>query len=159
MTYLGIDPGSSSGAYVLITSEKHILLAKDFTSYSDIVHDLKDVKIFHAVLEHVHAFPKQGVSSVFKFGANFGAWEGILTALEIPYSLITPQRWQKSILDSAKAKGNTKAAALAFVQRQYPGRRFNKTSGISDALCMAHYAKEIGKLTAIQYLSEETFLS
>jgi hypothetical protein len=50
------------------------------------------------------------VSSTFKFGTAYGAIIGILAALEIRTSLVTPQVWKKHFrLDSDKEKGRALA--------------------------------------------------
>lgn len=46
-------------------------------------------------LERVGARPGQGVTSMFKFGENFGFIQGLLTACSIPYGLVTPQKWKR----------------------------------------------------------------
>src|SRR5262245_34624310 len=46
-------------------------------------------------IERVHAAPGQGVASMFRFGYAAGSLAGIVTALGLPLSFITPQRWQR----------------------------------------------------------------
>ena len=72
--FIGIDPGQT-GAAVLYNG--HIII--DCVDYSDPVdmaetlREWQDLAMIHlAVLEKVASMPKQGVSSVFKFGSNFG---------------------------------------------------------------------------------------
>lgn len=48
-----------------------------------------------AFLESVHSMPGQGISSSFSFGKSVGVVEGIFAALEIPVTLVTPQKWKK----------------------------------------------------------------
>ena len=49
------------------------------------------------LVERVHSMPKQGVSSSFKFGENFGWFQGLLQGLGIPYTLVSPSVWQKAM--------------------------------------------------------------
>jgi crossover junction endodeoxyribonuclease RuvC len=96
--YIGIDPGNS-GAIAAIAGDE-IMLCK-FTKST--MHDMVDfVQQFDqsncfALLEKVHAMPKQGVSSTFKFGASFGSCEMLLAATRVSHELITPQAWQKAM--------------------------------------------------------------
>jgi len=52
-----------------------------------------------AVVEKVHAMPKQGVSSTFTFGEGCGVIRGVLETLAIPRRYITPQQWVKVVLE------------------------------------------------------------
>jgi len=63
-----------------------------------------------AIVERVASRPGQGVSSVFKFGASYGAVIGVLAALEVRTILVTPQTWKKHFrLDSDKEKSRALA--------------------------------------------------
>lgn len=144
---LGIDPGSSSGAFVILNKDKEILLISKFKSENEAVHDIKPFvpELLGGVLEHVHSMPKQGISSAFTFGANFGFWRGLLMALEIPYILVTPQKWQASMFDSQK-KGENKQISLNLGQRLYPHIKLGKTDhGKTDAILMALYGLKIAQ--------------
>lgn len=95
------------------------------------------------VLEKVHAMPKQGVSSSFKFGVGWGLWRGILGALDIPHMLVNPERWKKVVLADAP---DTDAGEAAVASRLYPATsaqlvtpRRRVLTGRVDALLMAHY--------------------
>jgi crossover junction endodeoxyribonuclease RuvC len=96
-----------------------------------------------AYLEKVHAMPKQGVSSSFKFGESYGVVKGVLGAISLPYQLVTPQKWKKVVLEGTD---KSKEAAIDFCRRMYPEVNLLATersrkphSGIADALCIAHY--------------------
>ena len=63
------------------------------------------------IIELVHAFPKQGVSSVWNFGMAFGMARGVISGAFIPTHLVSPTKWKKHFgLDSDKEK----ARALAI---------------------------------------------
>lgn len=95
-----------------------------------------------AYIENVHAMPGQGVTSMFNFGKGFGEILGVCAALDICVELVSPQKWKRAVL-SGTAKD--KAAAIEFVQREYPminlvpGRCRVPQDGIADAVCIAHY--------------------
>ena len=89
-----------------------------------------------AYIESVHSMPKQGVSSTFTFGRNYGFLRGCLCALEIPYHEVTPQKWQKALECLSHGDKNvTKARA----QQLFP--KLKITHAIADALLIAEYGR------------------
>ena len=54
--------------------------------------------------------PKQGVASSFKFGVSKGVIIGILVALDIPTSYVTPTVWKKGMGLNADKERSRKAA-------------------------------------------------
>lgn len=146
--YLGIDPGAS-GAAALLTADGEAIV-RDYPGDPSLAADLvrawrTEYRIELAALEAVHAMPKQGVSSMFKLGANFGAWLGILAALSIPHVLVRPQEWQRGILTKGDGT-DTKARSLAAARRMWPdlelGRK--KDHGRADSLHLAAFARRYG---------------
>ena len=96
MLWIGVDPGVS-GAVACISETGYVQTIRWTETWHDIVewmHDVTDLQTCHALIEHVNAMPKQGVSSTFKFGQQFGAAEMLLTACEVPYYLVRPAKWQ-----------------------------------------------------------------
>ena len=93
-----------------------------------------------AVIEQVHAMPGQGVRSVFTFGVGLGVWLGLLAAFTIPYELVTPQRWKKTMLDG---QGKDKDAARFKAQSLFPQIELHrkKHEGRADALLIAEFAR------------------
>lgn len=77
---------------------------------------LQDYDCGEAFVEYVHAMPGQGTASMFTFGHAAGAIEGVLAALCIPYTLVTPQRWKKS----AGLIGTDKDAARSRASQLWP---------------------------------------
>jgi hypothetical protein len=169
--FLGIDPGSVSGAWCLISDEKSYISGGLFEPP---MHDLRKLmneipgnEIGLSCLELVHAMPGQGVTSVFSFGASFGYWKGFLDSQAMPYITVTPQKWQKTVLDvgASKApplKGESEAererrraanrkigkeAIVSFCLRTQPAMQevlhLKKNQGIADAYCLAVYARLI----------------
>ena len=89
-----------------------------------------------ATIELQHAFPKQGVSSTFKFGRNYGFLRGILIALSIPFEEVSPLKWQREMACLSKGDKNiTKSRA----QELFPSIKI--THATSDALLIAEYAR------------------
>lgn len=107
MRIAGIDPGATGAVAVYDTDlgtleifDTPIALVKIGTRSvkrilpAAFARQLRIHRVDVAALERVHAMPKQGLSSTFAFGHCFGVMEGVLAALEIPYDLIDPQKWQ-----------------------------------------------------------------
>lgn len=119
-------------------------------------------------IEKVHAMPKQGVTSMFTFGTNWGAvMMGLYDRqLLFPESFVTPEEWQsamgipkrskKKVVRSVKnpktgvivtkpmdveSSNDHKKKLLGIAQSLYPLAKF--TIKVADAVLLAHYAKRI----------------
>jgi len=140
MNIIGIDPGQK-GAAVLIRQDGSIDIAQfSKMTEADIADTLRewDDRDTHpfAYIERVHAMPKQGVSSTFKFGTNYGFLIGCLTALKIPFEFVTPNTWQKFL--SCQSKGN-KNVTKQKAQQLFPHEKI--IHEIADALLIAEYGR------------------
>jgi len=145
--WLGIDPGAR-GAAALITSdgEAQAVAYPGVALAADLIREWKSVYTIElAGLERVHSMPAQGVRSVFSFGENFGAWQGILAAMGIPYELITPQAWQRGLVVPSDGK-TPKERALSVARRLYPDLDLHRKcdDGKADAILLATWAKRRG---------------
>jgi hypothetical protein len=143
---LGIDPGAS-GAVAFYFSDCNIAVDDvpvaggeiDPVALSALIRKFAPDT---AIIELVHAMPKQGVSSSFNFGMAFGVVRGVIGALQIPLHLVTPTKWKKHFhLDSDKEK----ARALAI--RFFPAASFQfnrkKDHGRAEAALIARYGAEV----------------
>lgn len=141
--FVGIDPGKS-GALAVIDTETGIAFAipYDPQKYIDELRCLDPAKTV-ACLEHVHAMPKQGVTSQFTFGANFGWIQGVMDTLRIPYELVNPRKWKLEFSVTAD-----KNSGIEVCKRLYPevsllptDRCKKDNDGMAEALLMAEYAR------------------
>lgn len=154
---LGIDPGLSGGLAALDTTTgvmsawvtPTITLPK---AKGPIFDEVTMVRLLGsclggvAIIERVHAMPKQGVTSTFRFGEGYGLWRGLLVGLGIPYLAITPQVWKRPLFDTKGLDRKAqKQAAIDFVRRHYPEINLVRPrcrvahDGMADAACLAHY--------------------
>jgi len=154
-TIVGIDPGLT-GAIVELTPKGNILSKHVMPTVDKKLLDLKQLRVILSLyknsmvyLEKVHSMPKQGVASSFKFGRVFGVLEGMLAALQIPYKLVTPQRWQKKMHEGIEREIGPKERSLMAVTRLYPNEDLRATErsktphkGLVDALLIARYGLE-----------------
>lgn len=147
MIYIGIDPGKNGGIACIGDGKNN----SEAYPYSDdvLINSLglvctkccqNDVICY---LEHVHAMPKQGVSSTFNFGVNFGFIQGVLKAYGIPYELVTPQKWKKEF--SCTSDKNT---SIEVCKRLFPNVNLKATDrckkdhdGMAEALLIAEYGR------------------
>lgn len=149
LSWGGIDPGTT-GAIAFLNENNSIELFDypgDPVSAAEIISDWTNNHIVRLiVLERVSAMPKQGVSSVFKLGHNFGCWDGILSALNIPFIIEPPRVWQKGLI--RKTDGlDPKSRAIAVAKRLFPTApiKLKKHHNRADALLMAVHAFNITK--------------
>ena len=165
--YIGIDPGSHG--YIVVLNENGELvidLAIEDSTDQDIArlfHMLGELKCV-AVMEKVHSMPGQGVATTFAFGHNVGFLHGMLAAFQIPYTLVTPQKWQKAMwitddmvftVRKDKQGEDTRQVApkptsINAATRLFPttdlrksDRARNPHDGKCDALLIALYAKRM----------------
>jgi hypothetical protein len=167
--FIAADPGKR-GAIVVIDQNNNILTAQTPLIGGEIdTHQIvKFLRSFegekHAVIENVHNMFGVGSSANFQFGRALGLLEGIISALDIPFTKVSPKEWQKEMWQgikplevittkknkdgSPKYKVDTKATSLLCANRLYPNvnllpteRSKKPSDGIVDALLMAGYCK------------------
>ena len=146
MIFIGIDTGMT-GAIAII-----------YGASSPEVYDFQDPRVLDALaaavemanikaaIEKVHAMPKQGVSTTFKFGVAYGQVQGWLDMLKIPYEFVTPTKWWRGVADSAGKGKDKKQAALDLARRLFPSiaskyLRRKKDHNRAEALLIAEYLR------------------
>jgi crossover junction endodeoxyribonuclease RuvC len=161
--YIGIDPGNSGGIAAVNPSTGSVLLFDmptltvvgtkskkyvDAHTLSAILSGFLEneetgVRPPLAVVEAVNAMPGQGVVSMFNFGMGYGIIQGVIAALKIRSTRVSPVRWKKFMLQDM---GKDKDASIARALELYPqsanqivGIR-KKKDGLAEALLLAHYA-------------------
>lgn len=149
MIYIGIDPGSRSGAYAAFNdkgerwtvpwdNDGFVLSMRAITTLRD-----RDGEALMAVVEKVGPVRGQGLSSTWAFAENYGYIQGVLHALKIPFQLVPPRVWKKEFsLNSDKAK------SIEVCHRLFPDVSLKRTersrvddSNLAEALLMAEYAR------------------
>jgi len=149
---MGIDPGWSGGIAIIDNEGK--ASAKGFTKLTEkdiyeIMYEKADYQFdTHSVkmcyIEKVHAMPQSGRASMFKFGHNYGFLRGVLTALYIPFTEVSPLKWQTFL---GCRTGGDKNVTKRRAQQLYPSLKI--THAIADALLIATYGfkQEVELLT------------
>jgi crossover junction endodeoxyribonuclease RuvC len=158
-TFIGIDPGKSGAIAVLRTQPQGQSLAVfdcpvakggkkakdsyDVAGMAKILSDAKQSPNVHCIIESVHSMPGQGVSSMFDFGKGFGMWLGILGALKIPYTLVSPVRWKKVMLSDVK---QDKGASRVRAKQLFPDEAefFDRVrdDGRAEASMLCEYGRQ-----------------
>jgi len=146
MLYLGIDPGFT-GAWGLINHHG------DYVSCGDMRHNDRWIdtnKVFLSisqaresddlmvVVEAVHAMPKQGVSSSFKFGMAYGAAIAIAARFG-QFELVPPRVWKKDMELTADKKDS-----LVMARELWPDSPLQrvKDNGRAEALLLAEWLRK-----------------
>jgi hypothetical protein len=151
--YIGIDPGLG-GAVAFVKGDVASVYdapVSNGTKRDYLVGGMRDLFAMadaddcRAVIEQVHAMPRQGVSSTFRFGRGLGLWEGLLAGMDISYELVTPQRWRKGL---GIPNGADKAASRVCAQRLFTtlaGQLARvKDDGRAEALLLAEWRRRQG---------------
>lgn len=150
MSVLGIDPGSVSAAYGVLSEDGHFKACGDIPvadkmidphGWADVVQRTMPIE---TVIEQVGAMPKQGVASSFRFGMGTGIIRGVVQGLGYPLVQVVPGKWKKHFgLDSDAEK--SRALALRLWPLAAPHLRHKKDHGRAEALLIAKWRLETRK--------------
>ena len=139
MIHIGVDPGAS-GAIAFVPGAAPAWCVKlngDLADVADSLREARSMGPCHATLEAVHSSPQMGVRSAFSFGRSFGQVEALLVALKIPFSRVSPQRWQK---DMHCRTGGDKNITKRLAAELFPQLRV--THATADALLLALWGRK-----------------
>lgn len=90
----------------------------------------------HVFIEKSQSMKKQGVTSMFNYGASYGIIRGICVGLQIPYTLIHPATWKRALM---KDMDKGKNASIMRAKQLYPKADIEKKDGRAEALLILHY--------------------
>jgi Holliday junction resolvasome RuvABC endonuclease subunit len=137
--YIGIDPGKAGGIATLRidgTVMNAIAMPPTERDLFDFLCLVAQAGPSRAMLERVHSSPQMGVVSAFTFGQGYGALRMVLTALQIPFDEVAPQKWQSAM---AAQSGGDKNITKRRAQALFPFQKI--THSIADALLLAEFAR------------------
>ena len=147
---IGIDPGKNGGAALIYIDQQieNVSVFRCPATPNGMVEELSSripVSVgkhnAYAFVEHVHAFPGQGVVSTFSFGQNLGQWEGVLASQDINVEYVGPRKWMDIYNTPSKL---TRRMRKRYLREQaeiiYPNVKM--TFNISDAILIANYGKQ-----------------
>lgn len=152
MRVIGIDPGAS-GAIVLLSDGVPVewmlmptmkigsATRVNAAALAQFIGEQWESPIDHVYVEAVHSMPGQGVASSFNFGHSCGVVMGVLGALGMPHTLVTPQAWKKR----AGLIGTDKDAARSRALQMWPTwtelSQKIKGQAFADAALIARYGE------------------
>jgi crossover junction endodeoxyribonuclease RuvC len=149
MLIIGIDPGAS-GAIVLLEDDFPIewMIMPTYqvgsakrVNASELADFIGLHYVDHVYVEQVGAMPGQGVTSMFNFGHSCGTVMGVVGALGLPHTMVTPQKWKKA----AGLIGTEKDASRSRAIQLWPSWRDLGTKArgqaYADAALIARFAK------------------
>ncbi len=153
MKIIGIDPGLS-GALALLNAEGltvfdvpavkarrgrgREVLWPEVARWVDNV--ASESHINHAVIEAVGAMPKQGVSSMFKFGYVCGGLHVAMAMSFIPVTFVTPAQWKRD-MGLPKGKDAARARAMELFPRHSGLFVRKKDDGRAEAALIALWGR------------------
>lgn len=149
MRVVGVDPGAS-GAIVLLDNDVPIewtlmptmkVGSATRVNAAALAKWFEDSQAEHVFIEQVGAMPGQGVTSMFNFGHSCGTVMGVVAALVIPHTMVTPQAWKKA----AGLIGTDKDAARSRAIQMWPYWRELDKKGAGQALADAALIARYGK--------------
>ena len=127
MIIMGLDPGSSGGISIVETKKNKLpqivfflkmpiisMYGKKIIDTKKIFESIKPFEIDVAIIEKVHAMPRQGVTSSFQFGRSFGGIEALSYLFSKRVDYIAPAVWKKSLGLGSSKKDSLDLARLKF---------------------------------------------
>lgn len=158
MKVMGIDPGLSGGIAFYdgnalkvfatpVLTENFIKNGKKATRSLMNLDAVRDLILEHkpdtAVLEKVAARSGQGVTSMFRFGTNYGEHRGMMAALNIPFIEVTPQVWKKDYRLNSDKDESLDLAREIFPDHAKTSFKLKKHDGLAEAALLAKYGFDI----------------
>ena len=150
MLVMGIDPGNNGGVSIVKNSNVKLpeiifslkmptvaMFGKKIVDTTKVYNYLKPFKIDIAIIEKVHAMPRQGVTSSFQFGRGFGAIEAICYIFAKRVDYVAPVVWKKSMGIGSSKQDSLDMARLKFGSSDVWNKKSN--DGIAEASLLTLY--------------------
>ena len=147
--YVGIDPGKKGAAALLAPDIIHLHDWDDAKRAGLVMTDWAAQYDLSVAIEKVTSFKTDNHAFAFRFGVNYGIWQGICAGLLIEPALVHFSTWQSVILPGWNKKGvDNKKTAIDIARRLYPAVKnsiyLKKHGDRADALLIATFAKGRG---------------
>lgn len=144
--YVGIDPGKKGGLVTLDEEGNMLSCERMPPTLADTWDWVRSQGMVNfAVLERVsgYAGKKQPGSTMFNFGASYGALRMALTAAEVRFEETVPRTWQKAMSISPRKVSEKKTAwknrLKEKAQQLFPGLKVDLA--VADALLIAEFCR------------------
>lgn len=152
MILIGIDPGQSGAVATLKPSWEGltttaIVMPESVLYFAEYLGRHACGKNAHIFIEKAQSFPKQGIASAFNYGVHFGELLGVIQALGLSHTLVSPRTWTK-VMHQGTKDDEPKKRSLEACRRIFPNIKLEATErskrahdGIVDALLLAEYGR------------------
>lgn len=141
--YIGVDPGWTGGLAWVDSKGKTAECVQMPKTERDIWDWFTEIPGHVGIIEKVHAMPKQGVSSTFKFGHSYGFLRCALISTDVSFQEVTPRTWQKGLEIPPKKKTETgsqwKQRLKGFAQQLFPNVKVSLKA--ADSLLIAEFCR------------------
>lgn len=138
MTCIGIDPGKNGGIAWICGGKVAVdKMPETDTDTLELLREISGEGDCVAVLEKVASRPGQSCVATFTFGQGFGALRMALISCGIPFDLVAPQTWQKSM---RCLSGGDKNVTKRRAQELFPALKI--THATADALLLAQFCHD-----------------
>lgn len=97
----------------------------------------------HVFIEQVNAFG-MGATGAYNFGWSCGVLEGVVGALHIPFTYVTPMKWKKA-MQCPKDKDSARMRASQLLPDYAHNWPLKKDDGKAEAALIALYARGVAK--------------
>ena len=140
----GIDPGAK-GAIALQYNDGRAfvydmpMLGKEVNG-AEVASIFKEFPAEHVWIEQVNSFG-MGRTSAYNFGQGVGILKGVMAALEVPYTLVTPQKWKKHF-GLSKEKDHSRLLATRLYPSMADQFALKKHDGRAEAILIGKYGSE-----------------
>lgn len=145
MAVLGIDPGLT-GAIAALGVRGENLMVVDMPVMDGRLDPYALTSLFvdfgpvdRVVVESQQAYPRQGVSSSFKTGMNYGVLLGVLAALERPVVHVTAAVWTRALRVGADKGSHRRRACETWPAHADLFKRV-RDDGRADAALLAYWS-------------------
>jgi len=153
MTYfIGVDPGKN-GAFSVVDENSRLhdywRMGQLFDMRIKMLPYLEDLGI--VAIEKAGSMPvygrQQGAKGMFTYGKGYGMLLGMFETLKINYAEIHPRTWMLKMFGTDTEKGQSKENGIKLAKAMHPDHTFIPSrcrtihDGITDATCIAHYAR------------------
>ena len=150
MIIMGVDPGSKGGLSIIKNCSNKLpkimfftrmpvvnIYGKKIVDTLKICGELSKYKIDIAIIEKVHAMPRQGVTSSFQFGRSFGGIEALCYIFAKRVDYVAPAVWKKAIGLGSSKKDSLDMARLKFGNQDV--WKIKSNDGIAEASLLTLY--------------------
>lgn len=149
-TICGVDPGATGGIAFLDANTAAVVAVHAMPTKEGKVDPALLAAMFNgrgcvrAYVENVSSRPRQ--AGQFAFGISTGVVHGVLGALGVPFSLVTPTVWKGAFglkRELEENKRDTKRKSLILAQQLFPAAADKfaraKDDGVAEAALIALY--------------------